>query len=332
MCLLISASVLSLYILRPVLMDTVLSKGTRAFNVLADFVDTVLKEEDEEPYLTAVVCNRVFPEDMFNITAYECKQWIEYLLFAGVQHIYWYDTAHSDAESQALYLQKYVDKGLLTYQRFHHLFPGTMHKGYYFEQDRTYAHFIETYGDGVVWTVDVDVDEYPFMPSDTKRSFLRRFVENFEKSNPDVTQILMPNLFFVGEPKGDLENGWVIERYQRRKLIAETSGIGSRARQKLIFQLKHTKNGSFLFTPHEFAMAFGDTRATELKTLRINHYWGPRVSNFQPDTAEVLNLVVPDSSAQAIAAELKASTGLTNKAACLQEHSKAVNDCVNCHV
>ncbi|CAM6090241.1 unnamed protein product [Calypogeia fissa] len=296
-------------------------KGTEAINLLVDGVGHVINLEEgphnEKVYLGAVIFNRVFPEDLFNITAYECKQWIEYMLFAGVQHIYWYDTAHSDGESQQAYLQEYVEKGLLTYHRFHHLYPGNLDSGYHFEQDHAYEHFLETYGFEVAWVVEMDVDEYPFMLSDLNKLFLRRYVEYQAKARPDVSQILMPCMIFGGNPKGDLENGWVIERYQRRKRVTEGVRAGFASRTKPIFQPKHAKGVGFL-DPHQFPMASGDTLIADPEKLRMNHYWGPRLTDFGPDTSAVLSLLVPDDSAQPIATELKERTGLADKKACLQ--------------
>lgn len=325
MLVLVLASFLGLYVLRVVVVSKPEGGSANASNVLVDGVGHVINLEDgnaggmkdEKLYMAAVIFNRVFEQDLFNITGYECQQWIEYMLFAGVQHIYWYDTAHSDEEVQAAFLHKYVKKGLLTYHRFHQLYPGNLDSGYHFEQDHSYEHFLKTYGDGATWVVEMDIDEYPFMLGDTKNAFLRRYVEYLAMSRPDVTQILMPCMIFGGNPKGDVENGWVIERYQRRKRTTEGARAGFAARTKPIFQPKHTRGVGFL-DPHQFPMMSGDTLIAEPQNLRMNHYWGPRLSDFRPDTAAVLALLVADPSAQAIATELKASTGLTNKTACLQ--------------
>ncbi|CAM6096342.1 unnamed protein product [Calypogeia fissa] len=309
------------YLLRTVGRNPESPETTEAVKALLDGVgDGTTSEnfsvDEKVHHLGAVIFNRVFPEDLFNITAYECKQWIEYMLFAGVQHIYWYDTAHSDGESQQAYLQEYVKKGLLTYHRFHHLYPGNVNAGYHFEQDHSYEHFLENYGGAMTWVVEMDVDEYPFMVSDSNKLFLRRYVEYLAEVRPDVSQSLMPCMIFGGNPIGDLENGWVIERYQRRIRVTEGEA-GSTPRTKPIFQPKKVSGVGFN-DPHRFPMKGGETVVEVAAKLRMNHYWGPRLSNFEPDTAFVLAQLVPDATAQPIATALKASTGLTDKRACLR--------------
>ena len=57
-----------------------------------------------------MIANWVFEADTFRVRPYEVKQWIEYMLYAGVEHVYWYDTTHDRSESQQRSLGMYVDK------------------------------------------------------------------------------------------------------------------------------------------------------------------------------------------------------------------------------
>ncbi|BBN03175.1 hypothetical protein MPTK1_2g21390 [Marchantia polymorpha subsp. ruderalis] len=293
--------------------SNVLSQQEEPRVVLAQRTD---RPADRSFFLAAVIFNRVFKEDLFKITAYECKQWIEYMVFSGVEHIFWYDTAHSDQESQEAYLTDYVNRGILTYHRFHHMFPGNVESGYHFEQDHSYEHFLSTHSSKVKWVVEMDVDEYPFMPTELNSMFLKEYVLNLESSRPDVSQVLLPCMIFGGNPEGDLDNGWVIERYQRRKRLTEGSRPGFVSRTKPIFQPKLAK-GVSSFDPHQFPMKEGETMVTRPEVLRMNHYWGPRLTDFKPDTPAVIALLVPDDSIQPIATLLKSRSGLTSKATAL---------------
>ncbi|KAL3696902.1 hypothetical protein R1sor_010978 [Riccia sorocarpa] len=280
----------------------------QASNVLSeqDRSMVALPEQDtdgETFFLAAVIVNRVFKEDLFEITYYECKQWIEYMLYAGVEHIYWYDTAHGEGESQESHLREYVERGILTYHRFQHLFPGIA--GYHVQQIHSYEHFLSNYGSKMKWAVEDDIDEYPFMPSKLNEFFLREYIVYIERSRPDVTQILMPCMMFGGNPEGELEDGWVIERYQRRKRSTEGSRPGFMSRTKPIFRPSMVTGMSI----HDFPMKEGETMVTNPEDLRMNHYWGARFTEFKADTPALISLLVPDKSIQPIATKLKARTG-----------------------
>ncbi|KAL2643486.1 hypothetical protein R1flu_011073 [Riccia fluitans] len=172
----------------------------------------------------------------------------------------------------------------------------------------------------VRWAVEVDVDEYPFMPSDLNEMFLKEYLLNLEKTRPDVSQILMQCMIFGGNPQGDLEDGWVIERYQRRKPSTEGTRPGFVSRTKPIFRPSMV-SGMSRSDPHKFPMTQGETMVSNPDDLRMNHYWGARLTDFKPDTPAVLALLVPDNSVQPIATKLKSRTALTRKAVALSRFS-----------
>ncbi|EFJ15595.1 hypothetical protein SELMODRAFT_422639 [Selaginella moellendorffii] len=252
-------------------------------------------------FLVAVIFNRVFAADLFNITSFECRQWIDYMGSAGVEHIYWYDTAHDESESQEESLRPYVESGALTYHRFYSLFPKLEGSDFHYEQDNSYAHFLANYNRSGGWAIEMDVDEYPFSPTDTNPGFLARFLRRTGTS--EVSQILLQCMLFMGNPMGDPGN-WVIERYQRRKRESEGTIPGFHSRQKPIFRPALTE-GVTTFDPHKFVMRIGATIVAEEKEMRMNHYWGPRLTDFGPDTPEAVAMLVEDSGIQPIASYLK---------------------------
>ncbi|KAJ7531611.1 hypothetical protein O6H91_14G050900 [Diphasiastrum complanatum] len=226
------------------------------------------------------------------------------MLYAGVEHIYSYDTAHTDAESQKESLKTYVQAGLLSYIRFYHTYLWKDGADFHYEQDNSYQHFLVNYGASTSWALEMDVDEYPFMPSDLQPSFVRRYLLKLEEVRPTVSQVLLQCMIFAGKPQGDPEQDWVIERYQRRKHQTEGKVPGS-SRQKPIFRPSMSSGRVVSFKPHIFSMKQGETSVAPADEVRMNHYWGARVTNFGPDTVEILNVLEVDNSIQPIATRLR---------------------------
>eukprot|EP00250_Pteridium_aquilinum_P024428 c29063_g1_i1 orf=106-1176(+) len=269
-------------------------------------------EGEPRRFLQALIFNRVYGSDLFRIGPYECKQWIEYMLFAGVEHIYWYDAAHSNAETLEAYLRPYMRAGLLTYLRFHRLFPESLSESFHFEQDNSYRHFLSHFAQSAKWVIQIDVDEYPFSTIDHDSCFLQRLVREYEVRSPNVTQVLLQCMIFAGNPQGDLVNGWVVERYQRRKYETEGVEKGYQSRQKPIYRADLCK-GILMDNPHVVWMEDGKTVVASEERIRVNHYWGARETGFQQDTVESIGMLVPDSSIQPTASRIKQATGLITK-------------------
>ncbi|KAI5075797.1 hypothetical protein GOP47_0009873, partial [Adiantum capillus-veneris] len=272
-----------------------------------------LTNRTDPPYLlVALIFNRVHGSDLFGIGPYECRQWIEYMLYAGVEHIFWYDTAHNNAETLEVYIRPYIRARLLTYVRFHQLFPNSLSESFHFEQDNSYRHFLAHFAHRGKWVVQIDVDEYPFSSADQSSCFLHRLIREYEVRSPDTSQILLQCMIFAGNPRGDLVNGWVIERYQRRKYETEGVEKGYQSRQKPIYRADLCK-GIVSENPHGVWMGEGKTVVASDERIRMNHYWGARESGFKPDTRESTAMLVSDSSIQPIASIIKKVTGLVKK-------------------
>ena len=180
-------------------------------------------------------------------------------------------------------------------------------KGYHFEQDQSYEHFLKNYANEARWAVELDVDEYPFSPQDHKSCSLQRFIWDYELQNrhhellnenadienqnasklqlPIITQILMKCMFFLGNPnpspneeaQAPHEEAWIIEKYQRRKRDSEGT-----YRRKPIFRVSLVASVQE-WDPHSMAMVDGGaTIVADEMRLRMNHYWGARTTDFGP--------------------------------------------------
>ncbi|MCO5571512.1 hypothetical protein L7F22_025254 [Adiantum nelumboides] len=228
----------------------------------------------EPPYLlVALIFNRVHGSDLFGIGPYECRQWIEYMLYAGVEHVYWYDAAHNNAEILKSYIRPYLRSGLLTYMRFYDVFPNSLSESFHFEQDNSYRHFLTHFAQRARWVVQIDVDEYPFSSVDRNSCFLQRLIREYEVRSRGTSQILLQCMIFAGNPQFDLVNGWVIERYQRRKYETEGVKKGYQSRQKPIYRADLCK-GIMSENPHGVWMGEGITVVASEERIRVRTITG----------------------------------------------------------
>jgi hypothetical protein len=115
-------------------------------------------------FLTVVFIVRIYEKDLSEMTM---KQW---LLYAGVEHVYLYDLWYLPGESQREPLDAFIREGYLTYLE---LKPYVHHKS----QVPSYQHCIDTFGKDSTWQAAIDIDEYPFSPEDTEPGFMYRYVK-----------------------------------------------------------------------------------------------------------------------------------------------------------
>lgn len=267
------------------------------------------KHSVQKYFLSTVLINRVFLGDLFNITLWELWQFLEYQRYMGVEHVYWYDTAHSEDEFMEEGLKVYIDAGYITYYRFHDLMGPEL--DIHFEQDMSYDHFFKNHREETAWVTICDLDEYFFMPGDTAPNFLARLLKSkfpiTDASSEDTfTQLVVSCMTFLGAPKKDLP-ALMIERYQRRSPKPEPKF----RRPKLILQ---TAAWARLMkrNPHNMVMTWGQKFYPEAQYLRFNHYWGGRLTSFKPETDSDVQDLVADNSMNPIANALweKLSFGL----------------------
>ena len=120
----------------------------------------VNRTKDEPPYfLTAVVLLRIYKEDLANLTTREMKQWLEYLRYAGVEHVYLYDAFVTEDEAQKDKLEPFFRDKFITYVDWHEHNPHTLPM-----QTRGYQDCLDRFGSESTWQTAIDIDEYPFSP------------------------------------------------------------------------------------------------------------------------------------------------------------------------
>ncbi len=250
-----------------------------------------LTQQSPKPpfYLTAVLLVRIYESDKANLTSREMLQWLEYLRYAGVEHVYVYDAWVHHEESQEPVLSTLINKGFVTYIDWHEHNPYTIAS----TQVAAYQHCIDQYSNETTWQTAIDIDEYPFAPNDTKPGFFHRFVQHIEKSQvfKDVTEVSMENFLYLGKP---LKRLFLIDRVRRR--VPQPANI----LVKPVYKPKHVRA-----QVHHNTLKKGRAMNASPKELRMNHYWGARLQDWGEDTPKILEMTIPDYSIKPIVTALK---------------------------
>lgn len=229
-------------------------------------------------FLTAVLLVRIYVADKAKLTTKELKMWLQYLRYAGIEHIYVYDAWVKKSESQLSKLKAFISDGYVTYIDWHIHNPYTISG----TQVAAYQHCIDHYSQESQWQAAIDIDEYPFSPKDTSPGFLYRYMKDYSIFHHDISEVTMQNYLFLGKP---LDKELLIERLFRRTPKPANPLV------KPIYELKHVRAGV-----HHNTLKKGMTRNAPAEELRLNHYWGARLQNWGNDTEEVLGMTIPDDS------------------------------------
>ena len=239
-------------------------------------------ENSTKPFfLTAVLLVRIYVKDLAQLSTRELRQWLYYLRYAGFQHVYVYDAFVMKNESQAKALKPVIDEGFVTYVDWsHRAFPysidGTQHSAY---QD-----CINRFGHETLWQAAIDIDEYPFSPTDQQPLFAQRAVARVSESIPHASELTMQNFLFLGKPLDESKHPLLIDRIWRR-----THGPANPL-VKPIYKPGHVSRA----TVHHNALARGMSTNFPVDHLRLNHYWGARLQNWGEDTPEIIAKTQPD--------------------------------------
>lgn len=238
-------------------------------------------------FLTAVVLLRIYKEDKADLTTRELKQWLEYVRYIGVEHVYLYDAFVKEDEAQKNEIKLFLQDGFVTYVDWHVHNPYTISG----TQVSAYQHCIDNFGQESVWQAAIDIDEYPFSPVDTRPGFLSRFIKNFTKLNPTASEICMQNFLFLGKP---LPLELLMERIWRRTPKPANPLV------KPIY-----KPANVRAQVHHNHIMMGHSTNAPTDQLRMNHYWGARLQNWGEDTPEIIAQTIEDRSMEDVVKEFK---------------------------
>ena len=244
------------------------------------------------PYLlTAVLLVRIYRRDLAKLSSREMTQWLQYLRYAGFQHVYVYDAYVKPSESQQDVIKPFVQSGFATYVDW------SIHNPYTIQgtQVAAYQDCIDKFGKESKWQAAIDIDEYPFSPRDLEENFMSRFLHEFSKNNPDVSEITMPNFLFLGKPIDDEKEPLLIARIRRRT---------HRPANPLVKPIYKPDAISWAQVHHN-GMKTGSSRDSPVQMLRMNHYWGARLQDWGDDTPKVLDMTEPDYTIEPIVQKIK---------------------------
>ena len=232
---------------------------------------------------------RIYKNDLAKWTINELKQWLHFLFYAGVEHVYLCDHFVYQHERLESRLSKYIEKGLLTYIEWP--WNASNNGGEIMRhQVNCYSHVIKKYGKDSMWQMSIDMDEFPVCLKDTEKLYLVRYLL---KQSASVSQILMPNFLMLGQ--GNRSKTMTIERITR---------ISKKVENDLTKPL-YKPSDIGLPRIHSHHLINGMTTSADHNDLRMLHYWGARLQNWGPDTNKTIEItdefdLVKDTIAPAV--------------------------------
>ena len=141
----------------------------------------------------------------------------------------------------------------------------------------------------------MDMDEYPFSPTDQQPKFVQRAIARFSKQMPSASELTMQNFLFLGKPLDSNEHPLLIDRLWRR-----THGPAN-ALVKPIYKPSHVRTARV----HHNSLSKGRSINFPLDQLRMNHYWGARLQKWGEDTPAIIAKTEPDDSMEPIVKTLQ---------------------------
>ncbi|XP_033641611.1 uncharacterized protein LOC117301692 [Asterias rubens] len=235
-------------------------------------------------FLTAVLLVRIYEYDKAQLTTREMLQWLQYLAYAGVEHVYVYDAYLYKNESQNVSLNCFIKNGFVTYVDWSHRAKPKYTIGG--TQVSAYQHCLDTYGKHSKWQTAIDIDEYPFAPNDKSPGFLTRYLKMISyKKGPRTSEISMQNYLYLGKHLSGVEHPLLIDRLWRRT-IKVANNLVKPIYQPLGVQSANVHHNTLRRGHHVYV--------PDSKKLRMNHYWGARLQNWGEDTPKILNLTTED--------------------------------------
>lgn len=238
-------------------------------------------------FLTAVLLVRIYYTDLAGLSSREMLQWLHYLKYIGVEHLYVYDAYVLRNESQSRALAPYVQEGFVTYVDW-------SHRAYPYSIDGTqlsaYQDCITRFGADSAWQTAIDIDEYPFCLNDQKPGFTARYVKAFSELHPEASEITMQNYLFLGKPLSDSEQTFLIGKLWRRTQRRGNTLV------KPIYKPSHVMSAQV----HHNALNNGQSLDAPDDQFRMNHYWGARLQNWGEDKPEIIAITEEDKSIEPV--------------------------------
>jgi hypothetical protein len=233
----------------------------------SEFID----EFDHGQFLVELLQVRIYKEDRARWTVAELKQWMHFMFLAGVEHIFVCDHYRQSSERLESDLTAYIHLGLVTYLDWGKISDPML------AQIKCYQHIINHHKYESIWQMALDMDEYPFSPSDTEEDFLFRYLKG---APAYVTEISLTNYLMLGQ--GNRSRDTVIGQIDR--MTPQPANV----LVKPIYCPERVQANV-----HRNHIVMGKRVSATPGTLRMLHYWGARVQDFGPDTKRTLDITEP---------------------------------------
>jgi hypothetical protein len=222
--------------------------------------------------LAVVVMVRLYRSDPSRLTYAELTQWLQYINYAGVDHVVLYDAYEPKLAAEEMLRTNVSEWPFITYVEW----PKSKTVSTGDRQLEAYEHARTRYADVARWQIAIDIDEYPFAPNDIDELFLRRAVEKIGSRTPKLAEISMQNYLVVGTSDVVPPPKWLLRRHPRIGLKHANNLV------KPIYKPKKVQSARL----HNNLLARGGVRViAPIRELFMAHVWGQRLDDFSDVTS-----------------------------------------------
>ena len=196
--------------------------AVRYGNHAADHRHITVGATQHRYHLSIVVLFRCFQNDPAHQNYDRYRQFIEYYRLLGVEHFYIYDNVNTADESLYTHFNRYyIPYGIVTYEPWYAI---TLQFGYPTSQSSAYNHFTHKYGQETTYVLQVDFDEFLFLPNHHEINSLHTLINQYAlQLNSSIYVGLSFTCWFFGSQLMNRSNSnlMLIDQYQYRRLQPE---------------------------------------------------------------------------------------------------------------
>ena len=241
------------------------------------------------PTIHAVLLVRIYEDDESGWTKDDLSQWLDYMEFAGIGHIYLYDNFQSPVESLKDWCKAYYPK-LVTYHAWNETTPENLGGS----QVTAYRNAVKHYKSNSDWQISIDMNEFPFAPNDRDFNFLRRTLLALYNIYPRAGEFSIHGVGFVGRARYGQNH--IMTKYVRRDPYASTDDVKPIYRpRKILFKAVHVDKMKLSNEIYDIPV----------EVLRLNRYRGMKFPDWSRSWDEVENRTTEDLTAQRVIHKLE---------------------------
>ena len=239
------------------------------------------------PKIHAVLLVRIFEDDVAGWTKSDLSQWIDYMKFSGVSHIYLYDNYHTEVEKLEDWCKAYFPN-LVTY----HNWNESISENVGGTKVTAYRNAVKHYKAASDWQISIDMNEFPFAPNDRDSNFLARTLLALYNIYPRAGEFSIHGVQFVG--KSRYGQNHIMTKYVRRDPYSSVEDVKPIYRpRKVLFKAIHVDKMKLSNEIYDIPS----------EVLRLNRYRGKEFPSWSRDWDEIENRTTEDLTAQRVIPE-----------------------------